>query len=218
MLWHKLKDEKNNTGNSDSEGVLLPCTWSDIRFRGKVTVSVKAYRSCARAHTLADPFRPACEWQGGLCKEPQRGLEWTVRPEIRSAECDTKHISLTSRWHPLSQTHTLSVSALHARTHKHARRECRVCERLSVSTADTDHLGVNGRKQQRETEISREGQKKEGRAIWDVCLPENLSMSHRKWLSASVCQNSQVAVVLWLLTCVHLSLELLCNHSLGVNN
>ena len=119
--------------------------------------------------SLVDPFRPVCEWQRGLCKEPQRGR--SGQSDRRSGQ---QSVTLnTSPWHCADTlchrpTHCLSALFTHTRTHKrmHARRDRGVCVLLSVNTLDTDHLCVCvcvrvcvcvcQWEQQRETKISRE--------------------------------------------------------------
>lgn len=94
----------------------------------------------------------------------------------------------TSPWHradTLCHRPTHCLSTLFTRTHASARREQEVCERLSVNTPHTDHLSVCKRATERDKNIKRNRKWKEGRERWGVCLPANLSMSHKKWLLLS---------------------------------
>lgn len=158
------------------------CTWSDVWFRGKVNMSVGAYTSCAPhwvtacvcacmcvcVRSLVDPFRPVCEWQQGLCKEPQRGQ--SGQSDRRSGQ---QSVTLnTSPWHradTLCHRPTHCLSTLFTST----ARACvwaAVCQQTRHWPPLCVCVCARDRQQKRETKISRKKWKVEVRclATWEL--------------------------------------------------
>ena len=166
-------------------------TWSDVQFRARgclyiVRTSLSKCMCvcdcvclCVCVCSLVDPFRPVCEWQRGLCKEPQRGR--SGQSDRRSGQ---QSVTLnTSPWHCADTlchrpTHCLSTLFTHTRTHARTARARRVCAAVCQHTRRWPPLCVcvSMRATERDKNIKRGGE--------GVCLPEKLPRSHEKWVGS----------------------------------